>query len=75
MKLLLDKGADINMYDYYGETCLDYQKKKWKYAKVQELIITKQSHNIKFFDDKIGIIPFLKEKYKEIIELYEMGLL
>ena len=41
----------------------------WRNKKIQELIINKQPHNIKFFDDKIGILPELNIKYKDIIEL------
>ena len=72
IRLLLENGADITSRDYrYGKTCLDFQKELWLKEAIQELIITKQSHNIKFFDDKIGILPHLREKYKEIIDLRE----
>jgi len=71
---LLEYGADINAYSKGNESCLDFIKYVWKEEYVQELIITGQPINIKFFDDEIGILPSLKKKYKEIIELSEMGL-
>jgi len=66
--VLLENGIDI------GIGGLLYTSNIWSKEDVQELIINKQPHNIKFFDDKIGIIPSLKLKYKDIIELSLMGL-
>lgn len=75
VELLLIYVADINVYNKIGESCLDFEcGGVWKENNTQELIITKQSHNIKLFDDKIGILPSLKKEYKDIIELVEMGL-
>ena len=75
VKLLLEYGADIKVYDSGNKSCLDYKCKGiWKDEYVQELIITGQPINIKFFDDKIGILPSLKVKYKEVIEMSEMGI-
>ena len=75
MKLLLEYGADIKVYNKYNKSCLDYKYKGvWKQKYTQELIISGQSHNIKFFDERIGILPSLKIKYKDLIELSEMGL-
>jgi len=56
-------------------SCLDFEcKGVWKEEYVQELIISGQPQNIKFFDDKIGILPSLKLKYKEVIEMSEFGI-
>jgi len=74
VKLLLEYGADINIYHSQSNTCLDYYKEIWDEESIQELIINNQPHNIKLFDVKIGILPQLREKYKEIIELTEIGL-
>jgi len=75
VKLLLEYGANINVYDSDDESCLDYCVKLWRKQEIQELIINKQPQNIKFFDDKVGILPELRIKYKEIIELSHIGLL
>ena len=76
VSFLLIRGADINAQDDDNNTCLDYSCNGiWKEERFQELIINKQPHNIKLLDEKIGIIPSLRSKYKEIIELSEMGLL
>ena len=76
VKMLLEYGANINVYDNNGRSCLDYpfSKKIWEKEYIQELIITGQPINIKFFDDKIGILPSLKNKYKEVIEMSELGI-
>jgi len=74
VELLLTRGADINKCSHSKITCLHYSDDIWKEEQIQELIINKQPHNIKFFDDEIGILPQLKEKYKEMIELSLMGL-
>jgi len=71
----LRNNANINTKNDYGVSCLDQLANIWKKENVQELIINKQPHNIKFFDEKIGILPSLREKYKDIIELSLMGLL
>jgi len=72
---LLKYRADISIHNKWNKSCLDFNKTMWKENEtIQKLIINKQPHNIKLFDDKIGILPQLKEKYKEIIELAEMGL-
>ena len=71
--LIVDK--QLNVYNCDGKTCLDcYCENVWEKEETQELIINRQPHNIKFFDDKIGILPQLKEKYKEMIQLSLMGL-
>ena len=73
--ILLEHGSDINNFDNDKFSCLDYQFRKiWEEEYTQELIITGQPQNIKFFDDKIGILPSLKTKYKEIIEMSELGI-
>jgi len=74
--LLLEVGADINTSDKYKkESCLDSTcNGVWQEEYTQELIINKQPQNIKFFDENIGILPQLKEKYNEVIELSLMGL-
>ena len=72
--ILLEYGADINTADQFGEPCLNYIKYIWKMPYIQELIITGQPHNIKLFGDKIGILPSLKKKYKEVIEMSEIGI-
>ena len=75
VKLLLEYGADISVHNDGNDSCLDYEcKGVWKQKYTQELIISGQPHNIKFFDDKIGILPSLKKKYKEVIEMSEMGI-
>ena len=75
VKLLLEYGADINVYNDVNKSCLDYKCKGiWKQKYTQELIITGQPINIKFFDDEIGILPSLKVKYKEVIEMSELGI-
>jgi len=75
VKLLLEHSVDISTFNLNDETCFDnHYQGMWKAEHSQELIINKQPHNIKFFDDKIGIIPSLKLKYKDIIELSLMGL-
>jgi len=75
VKLLLEYGTDIKVYNNVNKTCLDYKcKEVWKHKYTQELIITGQPQNIKFFDDKIGILPSLKTKYKEVIEMSELGI-
>ena len=74
-KLLLEYGADIKVRDIYNNMCLEYEcKGVWKEEYTQELIITGQPINIKLFDDEIGILPSLKVKYKEIIEMSELGI-
>jgi len=78
VEILLEYCADISCIDklYSSEnSCLDYTcRGVWKKEYTQELIITGQPHNIKFFDDKIGILPSLKKKYKEVIEMSELGI-
>jgi len=75
VELLLDRCADISPVNkYHDRTCLYYNRCIWRLEYIQELIINKQPHNIKFFDDKIGILPELKEKHKDVIELVEMGI-
>ena len=72
--LLLDVGANINVYNNDNAMCLNFNNMIWREKYTQELIINKQPQNIKIFDEKIGILPSLKEKYRDIIELIEMGL-
>jgi len=75
VKLLLEHGANINTYDKNNNSCVDYKcEGVWTKKYTQELIITGQPQNIKFFSDKIGILPSLKLKYKEVIEMSEMGI-
>jgi len=75
VNLLIERGADINVHIKGYGSCLDHKcKGVWKKKDTQKHIINKQSHNIKLFDDKIGILPSLKEKYKEMIELSQIGL-
>jgi len=73
--LLLEYGADINNHNKDNKSCLDHEcEGVWEKEYVQELIISGQPQNIKFFDDMIGILPSLKVKYKEVIEMSEMGI-
>jgi len=75
VKILLEYGADIKIHNKDKTNCLENEcNGVWKEEYTQELIITGQPHNIKFFDDKIGILPSLKMKYKEVIEMSEMGI-
>jgi len=75
VELLLHHCTNINVTNKDGRTCFDNTRLLvWCKEDIQELIINKQPHNIKFFDDNIGILPRLKEKHKEIIGLVEMGL-
>ena len=75
VKLLLEYGADIKVYNNANNSCLDYKcKNVWTKKYTQELIISGQPQNIEFFDDKIGILPSLKKKYKEVIEMSELGI-
>ena len=74
VKLLLEYGADIKLYNSSNKSCLYYHNEIWEEEYTHELIINKQPQNIKFFDEKIGILPSLKEKYKEMIELSELGI-
>jgi len=74
VKLLLEYSADINVFTNTRISRLEHQKKIWSDESIQELIINKQPHNIKFLDVKVGLLPSLREKYKEIIELSQMGL-
>jgi len=71
---LLENGANIDVCDNDIESLLDFNIELWSEEHIQELIISKQPQNIKFFDDKIGILPSLKEKYMDVIELSLMGL-
>ena len=74
VKILLEYGANINVYRI-NKTCLDYSYINiWIDEYIQELIITGQPINIKLLDDKIGILPSLKVKYKEVIEMSELGI-
>jgi len=66
---LLTRGADVSIRTSSGLLCFDYYPVVWKDETAQELIINKQLHNIKLLDDKVGVLPSLKIKYKEIIEL------
>ena len=68
--LLLEYGADISIRTNDGKCAIDNIPIKpehniWKNDKIQEIIITKQPWNIKFFDDRIGFLPELKMKYKD----------
>ena len=74
VKMLLERGSDISITNDFGDNGLSYHKKIWSDYDVQELIINKQPHNIKLLSDSIGILPELMEKYKDIMELAEMGL-
>ena len=73
-KILLENGADISVHNDENKSCLDSHGDVWKEEYTQELIITGQPQNIKFFDDKIRILPSLKKKYKEVIEMSELGI-
>jgi len=74
VKMLLNHGADVGICNDFGKTCFIYNKTIWTDDELQELVITKQPHNIKLLDDEIGILPELMEKYKDIMELSLMGL-
>jgi len=74
VRLLLEYAANINVHNYSGYSCLNNLCEIWFDETIQELIINKQPHNIKFFDDEIGILPEFKIKYKEVIEMSKMGL-
>ena len=75
VKLLLEYGANIKTHNSTHQSPLDFKcKGVWKQKYTQELIITGQPHNIKFFHDKIGILLSLKKKYKEVIEMSELGI-
>jgi len=75
VKLLLEYGADIKNNGNDNIICLDFPcYGVWKEEYTQELIISGQPQNIKFFDDKIGILHSLKLKYKEVIEMSELGI-
>lgn len=76
VKLLLGYSADITVIDSVDCMSIEYKcVGVWKEEETQELIINKQPHNIKIFDNKVGFLPHLREKYKDIIELSDMGLL
>jgi len=74
-EMLLIRGSDINGRDLGDVPYTHHSKQVWRTKYIQELIINKQPWNIKLLDDNVGILPELKEKYKEIIELSLMGLL
>jgi len=74
VKLLLENSANINAHDIFGKYCLDFNEEIWQDGYVQELIISLQPQNIQFFDKEIGILPSLNNKYKEVIEMSEMGI-
>jgi len=67
IELLLKYNANIRFQKKYVN--------EWAGEDIQELIINTQPHNIKLLDDNVGILPHLKQKYKDIIELAEMGLI
>ena len=74
---LLELNADISVVTSppNERTALSYTCKGiWKTVDVQELIITRQPWNIKFFDDRIGFLPELKVKYKDAFYISDLGI-
>jgi len=74
IKLLLDNGADIGKTYNSDDSCLTKSKEIFMREDIQEIIINKQPQNLKLLNDMICIIPSMREKYKDIIELSEIGL-
>ena len=70
-ELLLKRGADINTTSTLNEkSCFDFDYADiLRIKKIQKLIITTQPHNVKLLDDNVGILPHLKQKYKDGVEL------
>jgi len=59
IKMLLEHSANINVHNRLGHSCLYYNESLWKKQEIQELIISKQPHNIKLLDDEIGGLLYL----------------
>ena len=75
VKKLLDNSADVSLTTINGESVVNYTCKGiWKTADVQELIITRQPWNIKFFDDRIGFLPELKVKYENAFIISDLNI-
>ena len=72
IKILLENRADISLCKI--KNALMYSTETWNKVDVQELIITRQPWNIKFFDDRIGFLPELKVKYKDEFDMSDLNI-
>jgi len=74
VKALLIKGADFDIIDRLNNSCLDFLESVYHEESFQSMIMEHAPKHIRLLVNEIGILPSLKEKYSDIIELSLMGI-